>query len=113
MTLNEAANVVSTDLESEGVPKLTAFDPSMILLIISTIIELLSNCKKPAPKMVDSAKSPSFLDRWAVKRAVKLTLDDKESFKTYGKQMVNSILSNGANLTETQMSSLMEEAQNA
>src|SRR5260221_7059806 len=87
MILEQKADQIQAALQAKIAPPtaveaapLTVIDPTIIIQIITAIIAMISNCKKPAPKAVEMAKNPGIFARFGVRRAVKKTLDDPQMF---------------------------------
>jgi len=101
-------------------------DPITIILVISvilTLIRVLQECRtnrKLLKNKIEAASimkkdiqevilKDSWLNRIRLQRVLKKNLS-KDQYKAYGKQLQNSIMETGINLTEDEVYSLMEAA---
>lgn len=101
-------------------------DPITIIIVIGVILSLIrviQECRsnrKLLKNKIEAASlmkkdiqevilKDSWLNRIRLQRVLKKSLS-KDQYKTYGKQMQNSIMETGINLTEDEVYSLMEAA---
>lgn len=109
MNIQTAAERVSEKLVAkEGVDRVVAFDPAMILLIVQAIKLLIENCNlfKNPSKLKEAANKPSVLQKFFVKQYVKKAIDDDDVERAYLKQVVNAIVAASADSTVEELADL-------
>jgi hypothetical protein len=101
-------------------------DPITIIIVIGVILSLIrviQECKKNRKLLKDKNEATllmkkdiqevilkdSWLNRLRLQRILKQNLS-KDQYKTYGKNLQNSIMETGINLTEDEVYTLMEAA---
>jgi hypothetical protein len=111
--LESKANAVAKELiDSQGVEDTVAFDPTVLLALISIIIQLfmmLQNCKKKPEEALTTITSPSILEMWTLRKKVREVLNDESMEKMYGRQLVNALVSIGKSFTEEEVRKLYTE----
>jgi hypothetical protein len=103
-------------------------DPITIILVISvilTLIRVIQECRKNRKLLknktaaaslmkqdiVDLVLKDSWLNRLRLQRIIKQNLT-KDQYRAYGKDLQNSIMETGINLTEDEVYTLMEASNN-
>jgi len=97
MNLESAAETVYNKMPRR-VEGNTEFDPTIILVIIQTIMTLIENCKpiqKNPEQLISMAKNPGPLQRLYVKLVVKNLLDTRQNFKEYGDDIMTGLFEAG------------------
>ena len=66
--IKKQADTVSNDCHTAaGV----GFDPTIIITIITTLLQLFGGCKKTPTQALASAQNPNNLEKWVVRREIK------------------------------------------
>lgn len=86
-----------------------AFDPMLIVAIVTAIVNLVINCRK-TPTLED-VKSPGVIQRWALKRAIRASLNDPAMEREYFRGIFTAMLAKGQDLTEESLQAILTEAQ--
>lgn len=124
--LEKIGKKVLDGVKMEDNPKYGFVDPITIILVISvilTLIRVIQECRKNRNLLKDSKEASSLLKRdiqdiiikdslwnnWKLKKVLKQKLS-KDQYKAYGKDLQNSIMEVGVNLTEDEVHTLMEAA---
>lgn len=128
LALEKIAKKVISNMNLEK-DKDYGIDPLTIILVISvilTLIRVIQECKKNRKLLKDKNESAllmkkdiqevvlkdSWLNRIRLQRILKQNLT-KDQYKAYGKSLQNSIMETGINLTEDEVYTLMEAANDA
>jgi hypothetical protein len=93
----------------------------MIISIVLTLVRVIQECNKSKYNLFsqtekyeffgEQAKSLSIKRSWFTKMTVKKIIRkqlSREAYKTYGYELMNSILNTGENLTEDEVKTLVE-----
>ncbi len=102
---NFAQDVATKTCEIEA----KAFDPMLIVAIITAIVNVIQNCRN-TPTLA-TAHSPGLWERWALKKAIKKSLDDPKMERDYFKGIFQAVLEKGATLTEADFQEILFEVQ--
>lgn len=122
--VKKIAQQILENMKIENNPKYGFVDPITIILIISitlTLIRIIQECRKNRSLIKDKyAKGvllqkdiqeiilkDSWFNRLRLQRIIKQNLS-KEQYAAYGKDLQNSLMSVGINLTEDETCALME-----
>jgi hypothetical protein len=128
VALDKIAKKVISNMNLEK-DKDYGIDPITIIIVISVILSLIrviQECKKNRKLLKDKNESAalmkkdiqevvlkdSWLNRLRLQRIMKQNIT-KDQYKTYGKSLQNSIMETGINLTEDEVYTLMEAANDA
>jgi len=128
LALEKIAKKVINNMKLEK-DKDYGIDPLTIILVISvilTLIRVIQECRKNRKLLKDKNESASlmkkdiqevvlkdsWLNRMRLQRILKQNLT-KDQYKAYGKSLQNSIMETGINLTEDEVYTLMEAANDA
>lgn len=124
--VKKIAQKILDNMKIEDNPKYGFIDPITIILIISitlTLIRVIQECRKNRSLIKDrSARGlllqkdiqeiilkDSWFNRLRLQRIIKQNLT-KEQYAAYGKDLQNSLMTVGINLTEDESCALMEAA---
>lgn len=128
VALDKIAKKVISNMNLEK-DKDYGIDPITIIIVISVILSLIrviQECKKNRKLLKDKNESASlmkkdiqevvlkdsWLNRLRLQKIMKQNMT-KDQYKTYGKSLQNSIMETGINLTEDEVYTLMEAANDA
>lgn len=101
---NQAEQVCSALKADDGVSQI---DITIIITIITTIIQLLMNCNKSDKAALDAMKNPGIFHRWTLRSVVNDTLEGET--RTYAREVAAATLKAGNGLTLTKVRSMFSE----
>lgn len=110
--LEDIANKVAVNYKNGD--KEAAFDPSMlftIMDIIGNLVGMFKGCGKTAPQAIQSAKSPNFWEKQAVRRSVRQHLGGFKAMRREGENLVDAVLKTGGDLTVKDVEDLYKEVE--
>jgi hypothetical protein len=127
MALEKIAKKVISNMNLEK-DKEYGIDPITIIIVIGVILSLIrviQECKKNRKLLKDKTEAASlmkkdiqevvlkdsWLNRLRLQRIMKQNMS-KDQYKSYGKALQNSIMETGINLTDDEVYTLMEAANN-
>ncbi len=104
--IKKQAEKVSSDChDATGV----TFDPTIIITIITTLLQLFGGCNKTQAQALKSIHSPNNLEKWVVKREIRKAAkghsDDQDV-------VYAALLDHGVKVTSAELKSLWSEAGN-
>lgn len=80
----------------------------MVASLMTEIVRMYRDCKKPAPDVVTSLKSPSIGEKFLLRRTLIENMGRSE-FRRSGQAMASAILSSTNNLTAQDVQDLYDE----
>jgi hypothetical protein len=110
-TVESKAKAVATKLGGK-LGHEAAFDPSMILVIIQIIQQVLAAiqaCKKPPSAVTKMAESPAPFQRFKLRRIVRDQIDDPDFYAAHGDDITDAVLHVGSTVTADEASHLFAE----
>ena len=111
--IEEKANSVAAALEQKNVEHRVAFDPLMILTIVEVIVFLVKLYKKgnkTAQEAHQSMQSLGLVERWHLRRAIRIHLNDQEMHDHIGDKLFDGLAETAAGATEDDVSKAFEQA---
>jgi len=106
---------VASSMVDDGVPQAVAFDPSVILVIIEIIMQLLDKCDffTKHPERVNSvAQNPNFFQLWSLTKQVKSAYGDWRAYKKFGgREVVSGLLKVGSVVSVSKVENVVGELQ--
>lgn len=91
--------------------KVTSFDPTIILMIVAAVVELIKmwqECRKDPEEALDSAQRPGILTRWIVRRVLRRNLGKK--YDEFGDDVKEALLEVARDTNIDEMKQMYDEA---
>ena len=82
------------------------FDPSIIIAIITAIIQALGGCKKTPAQAASAMRNPNLLARFVVRRECRRHVDDRDECDC----LVEAVLDAGSTIDADQAKAMLSEA---
>lgn len=92
-----------------------SIDPATIMIImeiVSNVIAMWKDCKKPPVEAAASAKSPSRFERLVLRRTCVKMLGAKE-FRRSGDVLMSKLVEKASSLTESNMAEMYEDEEDS
>lgn len=111
MKSQELAKKFATNYANVSGDKSAALDPSMIMVfldMILNIVDIFKSCGKTQEQTHKAVRNPTLWDKLVLRRIVKQDMTRSE-FRNKGKELVDALLAGGKEVTEEDIKDLYSE----